>query len=249
MSRVPTIVVATPPGIDACFTTRAGGVSDEPFQGLNLGVSTGDEPRNVAANRHALAASIGADPRRFVMTNQVHGTDVRAVEGPDDPERFGEARTGWSAGDGLVTEQIDVPLMVLGADCPSILIWRTDGSAVAAVHAGWRGLIGGIVQAAVGALGGPVAAAVGPCAGGCCYEVDDDLRTRFRERYGAQTVVGANVDLPAAARAALIEAGVRPDAVAGGEWCTICDPVSFFSHRRDGARSGRQAGVIRRTAA
>ena len=239
-----TIDVATPAGVRAVFTTREGGVSRDPFAGLNLGVSTGDDPRDVAANRRRLADTLGVAPGRVVMTNQVHGTRVRHVEGPDDPERFGAARIGWAEGDGLATSAVDTPLMVLGADCLPVLMWRTDGSAVAAVHAGWRGLIDGVVQAGVRALGGAAGAAIGPGAGLCCYRVDPGLAARFRDRYGAAVADGDHVDLAAAARVALAEAGVDDAGVTRTGDCTVCRPASFFSHRRDGARSGRQAGLI-----
>lgn len=244
MRPIETLEVATPPGVRAVFTTRIGGASDPPFAGLNLGMSTGDDPARVGSNRGRLAAHLAIDPSRIVMTNQVHGTAVRAVDGPDDPSRFIEARAGWGEGDGLATNRRDVPLMVLGADCLPVLMWCKDGSAVAAVHAGWRGLIDGVIPSGVAALGGEVAAAIGPGAAACCYTVDDALRRRFADRYGARTIVGDRVDLRAAARIALVEAGVAETDIAVEGACTVCDATRFFSHRRDGARSGRQAGLI-----
>lgn len=242
-------VAVTPSGVGAGFTTRQGGESVAPYTGWNLGMSTGDAPAAVGANRRRLADAIGIPVSGIVMSNQVHGTVVRRVDGPDDPRRFADARDGWPDGDGLVTQIPGVALLVLGADCLPVLLWRNDGSAVAAVHAGWRGLIDGVIAEGVRALGGgEISAAIGPGAGPCCYQVDDALRGRFRARYGASTVVGDRVDLPAAARVALIEAGVGEDAITGVGRCTVCEPTAFFSHRRDGARSGRQAGVIWRTA-
>ncbi len=245
MIRIETLDVATPTAVRAVFTTRRGGTSEGPFAGLNLGVSTGDDPSRVGENRRRLTEHLGVDPSRVVMTNQVHGTSVRRVEAPDDAGRFIAARTGWAEGDGLATTAAGTPLMVLGADCLPILLWRTDGTGVAAVHAGWRGLIDGVVRSGVTALDdGPVAAAIGPGAGVCCYEVDARLRTRFTDRYGSATVVGDNVDLAAAARVALEEAGVASGDISDVGRCTVCDSDRFFSHRRDGARSGRQAGLI-----
>ena len=123
-----------------------------------------------------------------------------------------------------------------------------DGQRVAAAHAGWRGLIDGVLANAVAALGpdAEAVAAIGPGAGPCCYEVDAALRSRFAARYGADTVSGAAVDLAAAATVALQEAGVHH--VIGLSECTVCNPDRFFSYRRDG-QTGRQAGVIVRSPA
>jgi YfiH family protein len=133
---------------------------------------------------------------------------------------------------------------VLGADCLPILLWRTDGSGVAAIHAGWRGLVAGIVANAVATLGDPAgtAAAVGPGVGPCCYPVDAALRTTFTATFGAATVVGDAVDLAVAAQRALADAGVRHITSVGE--CTSCHPDRFYSYRRDGARTGRHAGLI-----
>jgi YfiH family protein len=142
--------------------------------------------------------------------------------------------------DGQVTERRDVAPTVLVADCVPIALASEEG--VAMLHAGWRGLAGGIVAegvAALRALGpSPVAAAIGPGAGPCCYEVG-------REVHAAFGTAGRTVDLKALARARLEAAGV--DEVHDCGLCTICDPERFFSHRRDDGVTGRQAGVAWRS--
>jgi copper oxidase (laccase) domain-containing protein len=123
-----------------------------------------------------------------------------------------------------------------------------SGGAVAALHAGWRGLAAGVIGEGVAALRelgatGPLHALIGPGARGCCYEVGAEVHAEF-ERYGAR-VGPRNLDLAAVARAKLAEAGA--DAVADAGMCTMCEPDLFFSHRRDAGVTGRQAGLVWRT--
>jgi hypothetical protein len=129
------------------------------------------------------------------------------------------------------------------ADCLPVAIARTTGDdpALALVHAGWRGLLAGVVANAVAAVGGRAAAIVGPGIGPCCYEVGEDVAEPFRARFGPQVLRGRHLDLPAAAERALRAAGVG--SVERIDLCTACHADLFFSHRRDGERTGRQ-GVI-----
>lgn len=235
-------------GVRACFTTRAGGVSTGPWRGLNLGSATGDDPSAVRENRSRVCAAIGADPERVTLVHQVHGTDVRRIDAPARPGRFTGtlSGSGWPRGDGMATDRAGLALMVLGADCLPVLLWRTDESRVAAVHAGWRGLVAGILGNAVAALGDPArtAAAIGPGVGPCCYPVDAALRERFAERFGAGTIHGDAVHLAAAARVDLEAAGVGASLIHATDACTSCEPERFYSYRRDGARTGRHAGIV-----
>ena len=226
------------PGGRALFTTRRGGVSCGPYASLNLGRWTDDDPAAVAENRARLAAAIHLAPEAIAQGRQVHGTRVARVTAPPDPG------AEPVVADGQATALPGVAPLVLTADClPVALIAR---GAVAMIHAGWRGLAGGIVAegvAALRALGaeGPIAAAIGPGAGGCCYEVGDEVWAAFA-RHGAAVRDGDRIDLKAIARRELAAAGVEEVHDCG--LCTICgDPALFFSHRRDGGVTGRQAGV------
>lgn len=238
------IDVQTRHGVTACFTTRSGGVSTGTWAGLNLGSTTGDDPAAVRQNRCRLCAAAGVDPERATLGWQVHGATIRMIEAPPRPGRFTGALSGWPEGDGLVTERPGLALVVLGADCLPVLMWRQDEARVAAVHAGWRGLVGGVLANAVTALGNPArtCAAIGPGVGPCCYPVDAALRTRFADRFGTETVRGDAVDLVVAAQIALTEGGVTQISKVGE--CTSCNPERFYSYRRDGARTGRHAGLI-----
>jgi YfiH family protein len=240
------ISVPTPAGVRAMFTTRHGGMSNGPYASCNLGRGTGDRDNAVRENRRGLCDHLNIDPNVVRMGTQVHGTDVRTLSEPHEVGRFLGELSGWPEGDGLVTDVLALPLMVLVADCVPVLLWRADGRRVGAVHAGWRGLVDGILANAITAMGtrSPVQAAIGPCAGPCCYEVDDELAARFADEFGQQVVAGRHVDLPQATRHALVQSGVADADIHLDGSCTICTPERFFSYRRDGAATGRQAGLI-----
>lgn len=215
------------------FSTRRGGVSEGPFESLNVGLLTDDEPERVVENRRRLAAEVDADPELLSMNRQVHGAVVnRAAAG-----------SRGEPGDGLWTDERGVPMLKLTADCLPVALARTDGTpGLALLHVGRLGLLEGVVAAGVAALaGGPLAAAIGPGIGPCCYEVGPDIRDDYRARFGGSVVEGRNLDLWGAAELALREAGI--DTIERTDLCTACHPELFFSHRRDAGVTGRQ-GVI-----
>ena len=219
---------------EVVFSTREGGVSEGPYASLNLGRATADEPERVNENRRRLCAEVGAEPDALAMNYQHHSADVlRARAGSRD-----------ARGDGIWTEERGLPVLALAADCLPIALARANGSgpALALLHAGWRGLLEGIVPAGVSALGGrAVAAVVGPAIGPCCYDVGEDVADRFRRAFGFGLHRDGRLDLWAAAERALRAAGcVRVDRI---DLCTACLLERFFSHRRDEGLTGRQ-GVI-----
>jgi len=217
------------------FTTRVGGVSDGPWESLNLGRALGDDPERVDENRRRACAVVGADPERLAMNFQRHTALVH---------RAHAGRRGQVVGDGLWTDEPGVPLLALTADCLPIALARSngDGPALGVLHAGWRGVLGGIVEAGVAALGGrSVSAAIGPAIGPCCYEVGEDVAAPFRARFGCAIVRDGRLDLPGAAEQALRAAGCS--SVERLDVCTACHPELFFSYRRDGKPRGGQ-GVI-----
>jgi YfiH family protein len=219
------------------FSTRRGGVSDGPFASLNLGRLTADDPANVDVNRDRLAAAIGGPRERFLYGRQVHGATVRrATEPPGDGRSHGEE-------DGQATALAGHPALVFVADCLPVLL-AADG-AVAAIHAGWRGIAAGVLAEGVAALRdvggtGPVTALIGPGARGCCYEVGEEVHAVFAARDARRGE--RNLDLAAIVRAELAETGAA--AVHDVGLCTMCWFGLFFSHRRDGGVTGRQAGVV-----
>jgi polyphenol oxidase len=215
------------------FSTRNGGVSAGPYESLNLGLLTNDEPANVEENRRRLCAFVGADPARLAMNRQVHAATVRrALPAVRDRE-----------GDGLWTDERGLPMLKLTADCLPVAVCRTNGRpALALLHVGRLGLLENVVAAGVAALGeGRAAAVIGPGIGPCCYEVGEEIRDAYRAAYGAGVIRGRNLDLWEAAALALGATGVR--SVERTDLCTACNPRDYFSHRRDGGVTGRQ-GVI-----
>jgi YfiH family protein len=209
------------PGGTALFTTRRGGRSEGAFASLNLGLLTTDDPENVRANRELVRERAGV--ARLAQGRQVHGTRVVV-----DAEGVEEA-------DGQATTALDVAAIVLTADCLPVAL--AGPGVVAMVHAGWRGLANGVLEAGVAATGA-VAAAIGPGIGPCCYEVGDDVRAVFGTS-------GRTLDLKAIACERLRAAGVADVHDCG--LCTACDAERFFSHRRDRGVTGRQAGLAWRS--
>lgn len=233
--------------IPHAFTTRHGGVSEAPFDTLNLGLATGDEREAVACNRQRLCAAFGLPSAALRFVKQVHGAGVVAAEeaGPwsDQDEPVIEA-------DGLVGAAPGLLLGVRVADCLPVLIASPRTGAAAALHAGWRGLVAGVLLAGVqqlcersGSSPRELVAAVGPAIGPDRYEVAEDVAVRFAERHRLATQPGRyRLDLAAEAEAQLRAAGVGTVDVL--RLCTFESPEDFYSHRRDGGRTGRQAGVI-----
>jgi polyphenol oxidase len=223
------------PGARTVFTTRRGGCSSGPYASLNLGRWTDDDALAVERNRRAVERHLGV---QLAFVRQVHGASVRRVM------RAGRDRSTLQEGDGLLTSLPAIAPMVLTADCLPIAV--AGGGAVAMLHAGWRGLAAGVVAAGVAAIrelagSDQLAAAIGPGAGRCCYEVSDDVRGVFAA-FGARVHAGRQLDLKTIARQQLERAGVSQVHDVG--LCTICsDPTLFFSHRRDGGITGRQAGI------
>ena len=234
-------------GVAAAFPTREGGVSPAPYDTLNLGLSVADERPNVLENRRRWCAAVGLSLDRLVVPGQVHGTtlaEVGAAEagrGSLDPDDvIGES-------DALLTTAARVGLAVSYADCVPVAIaaQSADGRPVlATVHAGWRGMLAGIVGQAAGALarrGRLLGAVVGPSIGPRSFIVDDELRARFAARFPG-SAGAATVDLWRCARLELEAAGVPPAAVAIAGLCTASDP-RFFSHRRDRGLTGRHLAI------
>jgi purine-nucleoside/S-methyl-5'-thioadenosine phosphorylase / adenosine deaminase len=218
---------------EVVFSTREGGVSEGPFASLNLGRATADDPNRVDENRRRLCAEVGAHPDALAMNYQHHSPDVLRAKPGSRGER----------GDGLWTDERGLPVLALAADCLPIALARASGGtpALAVLHAGWRGLEAGIVEAGAEIVGGEIVGAVGPGAGPCCYEVGADVAARLQARFGADVVRAGRADLWLCARRALEAAGAVDVTVAGE--CSICNPDRYFSHRRDRGVTGRQ-GVV-----
>jgi YfiH family protein len=219
------------PGYEVAFSTREGGVSEGPFESLNLGKLTRDTEENVEENRRRLCAALGVDAGRLTFNRQRHSAVVhRAVDG----------RRGTD-GDGIWTDEPGVPMLAFTADCVPVAVVSAERPVLALLHVGWRGLLDGIVHEGVRALGSAGRAAVGPGIGPCCYEVGDEVADPFRERFGDDVLAGRNLDLWAATERALRDAGVGE--IDRFDLCTSCNEGLFFSHRRDDGVTGRQGAI------
>lgn len=232
-----------PRHVRAAVSTRQGpGVSDFPFDSLNLGARSGDSLEAVAANRSALQAALGLEGAPHWL-QQVHGIDVADIDRLDVED---EPRA-----DAAMTCRSGEPLAILTADCLPVLFCTLDGGAIAAAHAGWRGLVAGVLEAALASLPAPpaqVMAWLGPCIGAPSYEVGEEVHDAFlASDAGADSCFAPTrpghwlCDLAGLARRRLSLAGVA--GVYGAGFDTRIDP-RFYSHRRDGAQSGRFASLI-----
>ncbi len=226
--------------VRALCSLRSGGVSRGAYAGLNLGDHVGDDARAVADNRAALMRAAGL-PAAPCWLRQVHGVGVIDA-------------AQWQAGaaaDACWTAQPGRVCAVLSADCLPVLFCARDGSRVAAAHAGWRGLLAGVLEACIDAMGTPardVLAWMGPAIGPESFEVGEEVRARFCAVLpAAQALFTPSAggrwmaDLYGLARLRLRTAGVS--AIHGGGWCTLRDPGRFYSYRRDG-ETGRMASMI-----
>jgi len=237
-----------PTGVGALMSTRHGGVSGPPWHGLNLGSHVGDEPGAVATNRALWAREVGAQP---VWLTQVHGVRVNRV-GLDD------AACPPAGADAAWTDEPGLACTVLVADCLPVLMASRDGRAVAAAHAGWRGLSEGVLEATLAALraGAGVAPAevvawLGPCIGPRSFEVGAEVLQAFgadgkaSQRFVSQPASHGpprwRADLQGLAHDRLAAAGVLN--VVCSQLCTVADASRFFSFRRDG-RTGRMAASV-----
>ena len=228
----------TYPGARVLFSTRRGGVSEGPYDSLNLGILTDDEQARVAENRRRLAAGAGLDPKRVAMGWQVHGTDVRDWIRPPSGGASAEPGASLERVDGHTTTIARLGLLALAADCLPVAL--VAPGRVAMLHCGWRGLAAGIVERALERFDTPPRAAIGPGIGRFCYKVGDEVLAEFSDLEGVAS--GRMLDLKAVARAKL-EAGAAI-AIDDVSLCTSCRPDLFFSHRRDHGVTGRQGGLV-----
>jgi YfiH family protein len=241
-----------PDSVKALVTTRAGGVSKHPYDSLNLGGHVGDDLVAVRRNRVLLKQALPSGIR-LQWLNQVHGTHVVQVSSVSRTLRLktGDAAVVFDRGFGAV---------VMTADCLPVFFTNAAGSVAAVAHAGWRGLLNGVLEKTVDSTGvspADLMAWMGPAIAPCHFEVGLEVRDAFlgHPQWGEQFVPGLTsafissplhagkfmMDIYAVARARLLNAGVQ--FVGGGGLCTVCEERRFFSYRRDRS-TGRMASLI-----
>ena len=243
-------------GVDLGFSTRVGGVSQVPYDTFNLGLHVGDDSTAVLENRKRWLDQWEVPWSRAVVGEQVHGTNVLWVGEEDGDRGIRTLESAIPAVDGLMTLSA-VGLMSFFADCVPLFFYFPDIQAVGIAHAGWKGTarkMGHKVLECLEQAGGrPENAwvAIGPSIGPCCYIVDESVATQFRANFGETPFLSKQedehylLDLWEANRTTLLEKGVRSGNIDVAATCTADNPEWFFSHRRDGARTGRMAGWIR----
>jgi len=242
-------------GVRHAFTTRIGGVSAPPFDSLNLGhASVGcvrDPQDHIDQNYRLVLNGLGCNGRELCAVRQVHGANVAivAAEQPHD---------NHMSADALISDDARRVLSVRVADCVPVLLASEDGRWVAAVHAGWRGIVAGVVPAALGALclhsgqigAHQVLAAIGPCIGMDAFEVGADVLDAMSSLLGDEaplrrdTSGKGHVNLRQAVRIQLLRGGMDESRIDQSDRCTFRDREEFYSHRRDSAVTGRMAALI-----
>ncbi len=230
------------PEMTAAESTRFGGVSTLPFQSLNLGLYTEDDPNAVQENRKIFFSRLGFRPEQAAGAKQEHGDHILQVGLPGQYEGY----------DALVTRSPGILLTVTVADCAPVLIYDPVQKAVGAVHAGWRGTVAGITAKTIGRMvslfntnPADCRAFIGSCIGECCFEVGDEVAEHFDKAFKRwNTATGKyHVDIKSANREQLLREGLLAENIEVSPHCTFQNK-DYFSHRRDRGQTGRMLGVI-----
>jgi YfiH family protein len=241
------------PSILHGFCTRIGGVSGGPFATLNVSPREGDPPEQVRENWQRLASAFGIPCEQFFVVNQVHGEQFLVIEDALSCRSLENRRV-----DAIVTDKPGVAIGIKTADCAPVLLFDRRNKAIAAVHAGWRGTALGIAGKAVRVMAEnfrtrpeDLSAVIGPSIGPCCYEVDEPVFEAMSRLGDTGRVLRPGkregrwmFDLPLANRIQLERAGMQPGRIFTSGLCTCCRADLFFSHRRDGAKTGRHMNFI-----
>ncbi|MBM4362697.1 MAG: peptidoglycan editing factor PgeF [Deltaproteobacteria bacterium] len=238
-------------GFRHAFFTRRGGISEGPHASLSFSVAAGDRPEAVEENLTRAAAALGVSPGHVYYLSQVHGRAVHTLGGGED-----RVEVLHREGDALVSAAEGQAVGVRSADCLPVLFADPRSGRVAAAHAGWRGLVAGVLGAtvdslvALGARPAELVAAIGPHIGAAAFEVSEEVAAQLVSASPDPEVVARapggrpHVALGRVARAQLLSAGLAPAHVESVEGCTRSEPHRFFSFRRDGRVSGRHLSAI-----
>jgi polyphenol oxidase len=246
--------------IEHFVTTRVGGVSEAPYQSLNLGFGTDDFSLHVLENRHIIAEAVDIPLDSFVMANQVHGTHVEIVTKKHRSSGALYKDNSLLATDGMITSEPEICLFVMGADCVPLLFLDPENRVIGAAHAGWRGTINNMagvmiqrMQDVYNCKPENIKVGIGPSIGPCCYEVGPEVVESVVSNFGIvegfmkDSPNGGNpvLDLWYTNQFQLITAGVRQESIEISGICTRCNQHHFFSSRGDSGITGRfGAGIM-----
>jgi len=254
------------PGLTAGITGREGGVSGPPWASLNLGLHVGDAAEAVVRNRALAAEAAGWDPAAWTCAEQVHGCRVHRVVRADRGRGSRDPESAIPGADAIMTDEPGILLASYYADCVPLLFHDPAKGAVALAHAGWRGTTLEIAARTIeamerefGSRPADIRAAIGPAIGPCCYEVDGPVIESAMPLAEALASAGgapldamirmtedgkARLNLKEMNRQIMIRSGIMPSRIAFSFFCTGCRRDLFFSHRREGGRTGRMASFI-----
>ena len=239
-------------GLTHGISTRQGGVSQGPYCSLNLSFKVGDTSENVRENRRRLAKALNLEEERFTQAEQIHGAEVAILD--DLMPGCGGKRTSRAIPgvDALITKSSGPVLLLLGADCPLILLYDETTPALALIHASWRGLLGGIILKSLRAMNEAfssrperILAGISPSIGPCCYEVGEDFTQAWEKRSFRASNFFIHrqgrifFDLWQASQAQLLSGGLLPQNIYNPKVCTACNYEVFYSYRRSGGVTGR----------
>ncbi|WP_010270101.1 peptidoglycan editing factor PgeF [Paenibacillus senegalensis] len=257
------------PGLTAGITSRHGGVSSTPYASLNMGLHVGDRPADVTDNRNRAADSVGLSLSSWVFAEQVHGINVSAVGAHDRGKGTVSRENEVPSCDALMTDQPQLVLAALFADCVPLYFVDPSRQAIAIAHAGWKGTVGRIAMQVVdsmrrhyGSAPGDLYAAIGPSIRACCYEVDERVAEPVRsvlseiaEDSSAGRILHScltdrksggkySLDLQLVNRQIMIKAGISPSRIEMTTWCTSCHVEQLYSHRKESGLTGRMCAWI-----
>jgi YfiH family protein len=240
-------------------TTRRGGSSPPPYDTLNLGLHVGDDPDRVLENRAIAAQILGFEPEALTLGRQVHGSCVALVRAGDRGRGAVAEDDAIEGADALVTNEPDIPLGILIADCVAVSLYDPAGHVIGIAHAGWKGTLARIAERTVAAMSdsfgtnpSDLLVGVSPAVATCHYDVGPNVADAYAAEFGddaARFVSGGagemrRLDLGEANVHQLLGLGVPADRIEKSAVCTACTPDLFYSYRRDGSATGRFAGIV-----
>jgi len=246
------------PGLVAGFTLRTGGHSAAPFASQNMGLHVGDDPQHVTENRRVLCERINMPFDVWTCADQVHGKNVQQITRLNAGAGKNRLDDCIQATDGLHTGQHGILLASFYADCVPLYFFDPKSGAIGLAHAGWKGTVARIAKEMIGAFemnydskADELLVAIGPAIGGCCYEVDDRIIDQVKQTalsWEESVTPLSNgkylLDLPKLNRLVMTENGVPLENIISSDWCTSCHTDLFFSHRKEGGKTGRMASFI-----
>lgn len=246
-------------GVTNVVSSRIGGVSQRPFNFLNVGLNVGDEETAVIKNRRLLCEAVGVKMHSLVAPRQMHETKIAIVGDSDRGKGASKWPNGLAQTDGLITDVPELPLLITVADCGAISFFDPKRKVVAIAHGGWRGVSKRIAQKMVlkmeeafGCNSEDIFVGISPLIGPCCYRIGKDVIGSFYETFGKNALgffvrqpdESLHLDLQAAIKYQLKGAGIREEQIESSPVCPACHLDLFYSHRAECGRTGRFAGLI-----